>query len=156
MASRLTYTLNDYSGEKSNFALAGPTLTNANLDATVALVSGVRAAIDPIVLAVVGKESLIAAEDNISSANAGSPYAQRELKLLFTYVGDTSGKELRFTVAAPDLAALTTSPGSDAVVLADGDVMADFVSAVEAFARMPDDPTETITITSCRLVGRNL
>lgn len=155
MASRAVWTLSDYSGEKSGLSLNGPTLSSANYDAQIAEVSGIRSALDDITLGVIQQEQVISAVNVLSGSLPTSPYAQREVKLLFTYVDNTTGARHTFTVPMPDLAALTTSTGSDAILLEDAGVMAAFVSAVEGFAVAPVTGN-AITIITCRVVGRNI
>jgi len=154
MASRATWKVNDYSGEAASVALNGPTLSSATYDAQVAEVSGIRTALDAITLGVIASEQIVASTEAISAALPASPYAQRELKLLFSYEDTTTGQRYTFTVPAPDLAVLETVEGSDAVVLADAGVMAAFVTAVEGWALSPDG--NLINILSCRVVGRNI
>lgn len=154
MPSTLTYSVLDNSGERSGFTLTGATLNAGNIAAQVALVSGIQAALDDIILGTINREQLVASNTLISSTLPGSPYAQRELKLLFSYSDDVTGKSYTFTVPTPDLAALTIASGGDSVLLADADVMAAFVSAAEAYMTAPDTGN-AVTINSCRIVGRN-
>jgi hypothetical protein len=156
VGSVVSYSILDATGEKSNFRLYGPALTGATYDAQLAEVSGIRTALGGITAGTVSKEDVLASSELISSNPASEPYAQRELKLLVLYHGNTTQKAFTFTVPCPDLDALTRSGGSDAIVLTDAGVMAAFVTAVQGFATSPDDDTESITIDSARIVGRNL
>lgn len=83
--------------------------------------------------------------------------ARRELKMLVTYTGDTTGDKFSMEIACPDLAALTMESGdANYVQLADGGVMAAFVTAHAALVTSPDDDTEATTIQSVQIKGRNI
>lgn len=114
-----------------------------------------KTAVDAIILGVQAHEHIAIYHTLISAAIPVSPFAQRELKLLITYVGNDTGKLLQYELPTPDLAALTLG-ANDSVVLADGGVMAAYVTAEEAIRRMPEDDTEEITIQGARVVGRNI
>jgi hypothetical protein len=81
-------------------------------------------------------------------------YAQRELKWLITYQGDSSGKLFSIEIACPDITD-NIVPATDLADLASTDWAA-WVTAFEDFARSPDDLAETVTVVSARLVGRNI
>jgi len=83
-----------------------------------------------------------------------SVYAQREVKWLVSYMGDTSGKQFSVEIAAPDLTD-NIVPNGDIADLTSADWVA-FIAAFEAYVRSPDNGTETVTVTGARLVGRNL
>lgn len=114
-----------------------------------------KTALDAITIGVQASEIVSLYNTTISAAVPTSPFAQRELKLLVRYVGDSTGRKRSFEVPCPDLANLTLT-GKDKVVLADGGIMAAFITAWEAIARMPDDDAETVTITGAEVVGRNI
>lgn len=154
MASRSTWKLMDRSLETSSVTLTGPTLTGANYDAQIAEVAGISATLQAITLAEVQKQTVVSYENAISADIPTSPYANRELKLLFSYNDTVTGRRGSFTVPAPDLASLTLGDNSDEVDLADAGVMAAFVTAVEGWAL--SEAGNTINITSARIVGRNL
>lgn len=154
MPSRLLYNVTDYRGKDATTTLHGPDLDGTNYDVQFALVTGIRAALEDIVLGKVTGEQLISSVLEPENPPATSPYAKRQLKLLFGYVDNVTGEAYTFTVGAPDLSALVIPQNSDDVTLADLSNMAAFVSAVEAFALSKDG--NAITIQSCRIVGRNL
>lgn len=113
-----------------------------------------KTATDAIILGVLAKETVTIYDTILSGAVPASPFAQRELKMLVTYQGDTTLKKFRVEVPTPDLAALTLA-ADDSVVLADAGVMAAWVTAFEAIARNPEDDAETVTVIGARIVGRN-
>lgn len=154
MASRITFKVADYSGETASVTIPGPALTGANYDAQVAEATGLAATLQAITLGEVQSYVLTAENETISGDLPTSPYAQREVKLHFTYSDNVTGKRGSFTVPAPDLANLDTTPSSDAVTLADAGIMAAFVTAIQGFMLSPEG--NAITIQSARVVGRNL
>lgn len=154
MPSRASWKIADYSGEASSVTLVGPTLSGATYDAQIAEVAAIRSALDAITLGVIQTEQVVAVATTISGANAADPYAQRELKLLFSYEDTVTGEKGTFTVPAPDLTALTTIEGSDVIDLGDAGVGAAFVVAVEGWAL--SGAGNTINILSARIVGRNI
>jgi hypothetical protein len=83
-----------------------------------------------------------------------SPYAQRELKWLVQYQGDSSGKLFSTEIAAPDITD-NVVVNSDVADLSSADWVA-FITAFEAYVRSPDNATETVTVIAARLVGRNI
>jgi len=83
-----------------------------------------------------------------------SPYAQRELKWLVTYSGNTSGKKFTIEIACPDVTD-NVVPNTDLADLASTDWAA-FVTAFEAYVKSPDNGTEAVTVLSARVVGRNI
>lgn len=156
MGSKVTYTLLDVANKRTTFELFGPTLTSANYDAQIAEVTGIRAALDDITLATVSKEDVLSKTTAISSAVPGSPYAKRQLKVLVSMHGATSGEKFYFTFGAPDLGALTLESNGENIQLADAGVMAAFVSAIEGFCVNPEDETDLAVVDEAILVGRNI
>ena len=127
----------------------------ANLATWLTGWGALKTALDAIILGVQHKEHIAIYDTLLSSAVPVSPFAQRELKILVTYVGNTTGKALQYEIPTPDLAALTLG-AQDSIVLADAGVMAAYVTADEAIRRMPEDDAEEVTIQGARLVGRNI
>ena len=85
---------------------------------------------------------------------ATNPYAQRELKWLVQYQGNTSGKLFSIEIAAPDVTD-NVVVNSDVADLTSTDWAA-FKTAFEAYAKSPDNGTEAVTVIGAMLVGRNL
>lgn len=143
----------DYSNEKS-----GVTVNSANIDAANFAAQQTLAATLSVATAVLSIGDLtsrtmtdVLLDDPSVPTNV---YAQRELKWLVSYQGDTSGK--LFSLEIP-CAALTGNvvPGTD---LADitSTPWVNFIAAFEDFARSPDNDTETVTFRSAHVVGRNI
>jgi len=146
----------DYSAEKSNWGITTVDLTAANVVAQTALLATLAGAFD----AIVGTTN-ISSETMFNKTNVGGgspptdPLAQRENKWLVRYVGDATFKVFTTEIPGADLSKLSTSPQTDFADLTDSDIAA-FVTAFEAVARSPEDPTETVTVRDIQFVGRRL
>jgi len=151
--SKATLTFLDASHESSPVSVTSVALTAANFDAQAAAFTAFRAAVEGLSLGTAQRWSLAQVTDGSNSLPA-SPYAQRELKWLVTYTGNTSGKNFQIEIPAPDLTD-NRVPGTDIADPTSADWVA-FISAFEAFAKSPDNPTEAITFVSARMVGRNI
>jgi len=153
MATQNTVQITDYSNEKSSFSVTSITANAGNLAAQQTLAAALVGATEALTIGEVTKQamSLIILD---APAIPTSPYAQRELKWLVTYVGDTSGKSFSTEIAAPDITD-NVAPNTDIADLSSTDWAA-FVTAFEAYVRSPDNGTETVTIVGARVVGRNI
>jgi len=147
--------IRDYSKELSRFTVNFAGITVGNLGDILSQWGALKTATDAIILGVEAKEQLVLDNTILSAAVPASPFAQRELKLEITYVGDTTQKVFQLEIPTPDLAALTLN-NTDEVVLADGGVMAAWVTAFETIAKSPDDDTETVTVVQALVKGRNI
>lgn len=114
-----------------------------------------KTALEAITAGVLAKENVAIYNTVLSDAIPASPFAQRETKILVTYQGNTSARKFRIELPCPDLTVLTLT-GKDKVTLADGGVMAAFVTAFQAIARNPYDDAETVTVIGAKVVGRNI
>lgn len=153
MPTQNTFQITDYSNEKSSFGITSVTGNAGNLTAQEALAAAVAAAVANLSIGVLSKQAyaiLLIDAPGIPT----NPYAQRELKWLVQYQGNTSGKIFSVEIAAPDV---TDNVGvnSDDANLGSTDWLA-FVSAFEAYAKSPDNGTEAVTVVGAKLVGRNL
>jgi len=153
--ARETYTLIDASNEKSTVTLNSVATTSANYDAQLTAYSTLRTAINGIVLGEPNKYQYVAVDFTVGNEPASDPFAQREMKWLVSYVGDSSGKLYQLERPTADLGNGNLIPSSDLADLTSTG-MAAFVTAFEAFARAPDNLAETVTVTQIRFVGRNL
>jgi hypothetical protein len=114
-----------------------------------------KTATDAIILGVQASEVINIYNTVISGALPASAFAQRELKVMVTYQGNDTLRKRRIEIPTPDLTALTLI-GKDNVVLDDAGVMAAWVTAFEALARMGDDDAEEVTVIGAKVVGRNI
>lgn len=148
------HTIRDFDGESSNFKIYNGAITAVSIAGYLTDLSALETAIDGVTIGVRSNSQWVGDNTNISDANAASQWAQRELKMKVNCTGDGDGPRFHFTVPCPDLDNLTLV--GDKVTLADGGIMAAFVTAVEQIARHPDDDTETITVLDAEIVGRNI
>jgi len=153
MATRNNFVIRDYSNETSNFGVTSIEGNAANLTAQLALQTALSSAIENLSIGHLDKYTY-AIEGLNSPITPSNPYAQRELKWLVQYVGDTSGKVFSIEIACPNVTD-NVVPNSDVANLASDDWVA-FVEAFEDYVRSPDNGTETVTVTGARLVGRNI
>jgi len=153
MATQNTIQITDYSNEKSSFGVTSVTANAGNLAAQQTLAAALVAATDDLTIGALTKQQMsliILDAPDIPT----SPYAQRELKWLVQYQGDTSGKLFSVEIAAPDITD-NVAPNTDIADLSSDDWEA-FVTAFEAFVKSPDNGTESVSVIGARVVGRNL
>lgn len=156
----------DRSGERSGFNVNIGTVTAATLPGQLTTTGALQAATAALSLATLERVGLSVFNNVVSSELPTSPWANRELKLKFTYKDTEAffdaptnsipnegfGKIFRVEVPAPDLEALTLVAGTDIVVLTDGGVVQDWVEAFEALALSPYNGT--VEVISAEIVGR--
>jgi len=153
MATRNNFQIRDYSNELSNFAVTSVTGNAGNLTAQLALQTALSSAIENLSIGHLDKYTYVIEGLN-SPITPTNVYAQREVKWLVSYMGDTSGKLFQIEIPCPNLTD-NLAPNSDIADLTSTDWVA-FISAFEDYARSPDNGTETVTVTAARLVGRNI
>jgi len=153
MATANQFQITDYSNEKSSFGVTSITANAGNLAAQQTAAAALFAAIEDLSIGELTKQSMnLLIYD--TPAIPTSPYAQRELKWLVQYQGDSSGKLFSIEIAAPDITDNVVE-NTDVADLASTDWAA-FVTAFESYVRSPDNGTETVTVIGARLVGRNI
>jgi len=153
VATTNTFTINDYSNEKSTFGLTSVTVNAGNLATQQTAAAALAGAVDNLTIGELVKQvqTLVILD---TPAIPDSPYAQRELKWLVSYVGNTSGKVFQCEIACPDITD-NVVVNTDQADLASSD-WDDFVTAFEAYVKSPDNGTEDVTVLGARLVGRNI
>jgi len=153
MATINTIQITDYSNEKSSFGVTSVTANAGNLAAQQTLAAALVGATEDLTIGEVTKQqmSLVILD---APAIPTSPYAQREMKWLVQYQGDTSGKLFSVEIAAPDITD-NVAPNTDIADLSSTDWAA-WVTAFEAYAKSPDNGTESVTVIGARIVGRNI
>jgi len=128
-------------------------LTAGNFAAQQTLAAALATAVEALTIGELTKQiALVPVVD--TPAIPTDPYAQRELKWLVRYQGDSSGKMFSIEIAAPDITS-NVVPNSDVADITSTDWAA-FVTAFEAYAKSPDDVAETVTVVDARVVGRNI
>lgn len=150
-----TFTILDYSEEKSVHRIYNGEITAASLPGYLTDFGNYRTALEGIILGTVHKETWVGDDTVLSNSPPANAFAQREIKLLVRYLGDTNNDVYTMEIPTPDLSSLTLLP-QDFVDLNDGGIMAAWVGAFEQIARTPDDVTETCTVLSAKVVGRNI
>lgn len=149
-----TFTFLDYSGEKSTVQFYNGAITAVSLAGYLTNFGALRTAIDGITLGTIHKEKWVGDDTLLSNANPTNAFAQRELKWLVRYRGNSSQKVYTLEIPTADPTGRLL-PDSDFADL-DETATAAFVSAFETIARAPDDDNENVTVLSIQLVGRNL
>jgi hypothetical protein len=167
MPGQLTFSLLDYSREKSSFSITTGDVTAVSLPGLLSEVGALRTAIEGITLGTVSDEALRAFNTNLSNTPPTNPLAQVESAWLVTYEDATPffddpinaipnegyGRLFTLTIPTADIAAAgRLAPNSDEAVLTEPG-MAAFVSALETTARSPYGGN--IRVVSIRHVGRN-
>lgn len=147
-----TFTIQDYSEEKSTFRFNFGAITAVSLPGFLTNFGNLRTALGNIILGTVQKEAWVGDSTVLSNVPPANSNAQVELKFLLTYEGDTTKKVFRNEIPTPDTSKVIA--GTDQVDMSDADVAA-YVTAFETIARSPDSDTETVTVLDMRLVGRN-
>ena len=154
MAGQVSLTFQDYSTEKSNMRITTITPNAASYDGWNTDIAALKTALAAITLGELNTETRSALVDLVSSDAPTNALAQREVKWLVSYKGNTSEKVFRTEIPTADIVGHLL-PASDLADLEETD-MAAFVSAFEDIARSPDNGTEACTVISIRLVGRNI
>ena len=154
MPRKSSLTIADAGAETSTVSFAHGEITSVSIGGFLTDWGALKTAIEGVIIGVLKSESVKLDDTVLSQALPTDPFAQRELKLKVNYVGDNGGDPTYVTIACPDLDALTLV-GRNEVLLADGGPMAALVTAMETIMRYPGTDTETITITSAAIVGRN-
>jgi len=159
MARPITYasqTLQDYGtpgsgsgAEKSSWKVWGATLTAGNITAQEGLASALWSAALDITLGSEAATKLLASSTQSAVVNT-NPLSQRENKWMVRY-HDTASTKFTVEIPTADLSLLDT--GTEFLDLTVTEVAA-FVTAFQAYAKSPDDPTLSVTIDSIQFVGR--
>lgn len=147
----------DIGNESSNMTVWNAPYTAANIGQQLTDFGALKTAVQGITIGELQQETLQLDKTELSNALPTNGFAQRELKLLLRYRGNTNNEDYQLEIPMPDLANLqyTSGPG-DFIVLADGGIMAAFVTAFETFAVAPKTDNEAVTVVSAEVVGRNI
>jgi len=153
MATQNLFQITDYSNEKSSFGVTSITANAGNLAAQQTLAAALFAAVEDLTIGELTKQ-VMSLNIYDTPAIPTDVYAQREMKWLVSYQGDSSGKIFQIEIAAPDLTG-NVGVNSDIADLTSTDWAA-FITAFEAYVRSPDNGTETVTVIKAVNVGRNI
>jgi hypothetical protein len=148
------FTLLDNSDEKSNVTIYHGAITPTSLAGFLAQFGAVRNAIDAITLGTMHKEMWVGDNTILSQVRPTSEFAQREVKWLVRYRGNTSNKIYTLTIPTANPAGRMVA-GTDRANLTNPQIQT-FITEFQAFARTPDNDQENVTVLDIRLVGRNI
>jgi len=160
MPHTTTWTEKDFSGEPSSVTIFNGPVTALTIAGYLTAIGTGRSVISAITRGTMHKEMWVGDNTVLSNVLPTDPNAQRELGWYVTYEGDTSHKKFHITLPCADPSLVDGDdvgillPGTDIANLENED-MAAFVTWFNGFARSPDNDTESITILSVELVGRN-
>lgn len=141
--ARAIYTYADYDGERSSVSINIDSLANE---------ASVRSAVEGVSIGVLQQVTKVDSITQISSDNASSQWAQREVGLRVYLSDDVNGESGYVTIPCPDLDTLTLDTAGD-VTLADASVMAALVTALETYGESRDG--NAVTVVRASIVGRN-
>lgn len=154
MASYMTYTYRDYSGEASSFFVNTAPIDAASIAGIETALGTLKTAVGNITLGQLAQERLQKA-NVVSIEPASDTGAAREKKWLVIYHAASNPTKLyRVELPCADTSGTHLQTNSDEADYADADIAA-FISGFEAVAKTPDTGA-AVTVKSMHLVGRNL
>ena len=150
-------TFRDIDGEESTFQLPNGAVTLASIAGFLADYGELKLTLDAITLGVLARDQWVGDRTNLDESTPTDNFAQRELKLKFTMIGDSGGKQFYRTLPMPDLSLVTIIPDTGGSIdMGAGVELPALISDIETIGRHPDDDTELITVTRVEVVGRSL
>lgn len=154
MSQSYARTYRDFSGEVSTHKINLSVITVGTIVGVLANITNYSGAVDAITLGEPAADETVLNRSVLSGDNATSEFAQRELKWLVHYHGDTSGKKFTQEIPCADPTGRLL-PGTDLMDLTETAAAA-WKTAFEGINMSPDDDTETTTVDYVELVGRDL
>lgn len=166
MAGFGSFSMLDYNGEQSSFAVTTGDITATSLPGTLTQWGTLRTAIEGITLGTVSQEELAVFRTRLSNTKPADKNAQRERKWLIVYEDNTAdwgvgipnaGYKKVFTVEIPTADAALLTGRSDTIEADDPAIPAavtDFITAFQALCKSPYGGTARVI--KLVLVGRNL
>jgi len=151
MGSKLTMSYIDHSEEVSTCQFPGVELTAANFDATIALMTALKTAVEAVVLGVLWKRIDQAIDTLTTKTPPASTDAQRERKWIIIYEDTVTFKHYNCELPCADLSLLIAN--TDRMDISAG-AGAALVTAFENYVKSPDG--NAVEVQSVRHVGRNL
>lgn len=149
-----SFTLMDYTKEKSDTSIYTGAITAVSIAGFLTAFGNMRTAIDNLTLGTLHKEAWIGDSTVLSQVPPTNEFAQRELKWLVRYRGNTSQKIFTLTIPTADPVGRLV-PDTDKADITNTEVAA-FITLFNSFARTPDNDTEGVTFLDMVLVGRNI
>lgn len=164
MPGRLSFSMLDYSREKSSFSMATGAVTAGTLPGLLTEIGTLRAAIEGITLGVVSDESLSVFNTNLSNTPAASELAQVESAWLVLYEDNLPffddpvnaipnegfGRLFTLTIPTADIVGRLVANSDEAAFAG---AINTFITAFETTARSPYGGT--VNVTKITFVGRN-
>lgn len=155
--SKLTY--GDATHETSSVEIYNDAITALSIAGYLTQLTAFTNATDAIVLGVRRQNSWTGDLTVVSNSWPTDPAAQREAKLLVDYQDTTTEEAFTLTIPTIDFSKLVFVPGGgDNVLFAGEDANEDivaWVTAFEALASPPRDPSHNVEVIGMRFVGRN-
>lgn len=151
MASKVIFTVRDYSDEMSSVAFPITDLDEANWLATQTQITAVQTALAALSIGTIAKRTVIAEDVKVNDVRPVDPNAQRENGLRLFYQDVVTQKRYHLTVPCPDKVAVAQG-GTDEVDLTGVSVVNAIVTALEVFMKSPEG--NAVTFYRGRLVGR--
>lgn len=149
----------DQTGEVGSFTVFNDAITAVSIGGFLTQLGAFRTATNALVIGTNLRNTWVGDADENARELPGNNYAQRENKLRVLYEDSTNGKGYELSIPTIDLALLTFIPGGKDWVQFEGAgvnaAVTDWVTAFEALASPPDDPTHGVTVTAMQYVGRN-
>jgi len=147
-------TVTDASNENSSFSVQAAALTSGNIVAQTGAAGTLATATQNLIIGSLVKQTIVQVLTDTPDTPT-NPFAQRELKWLVTYQSVTSGHKWQIEIPTPDLGNSNLVEGTDIADLTSTAWDA-WVTAFVAYAKAPDDITDSVIVIGARLVGRNL
>jgi hypothetical protein len=141
MVAKVNFTIRDYSQETSTVGI---------FLGSIAQAVTMQTAVDGVTSGIIAQRTEISAIVEVSNASPSDPSSQRELGLRVYYHDDVTQQASSFTIASPDVDALTII--GDAVTLADLGPMAALEAALLTDGASPAG--NAITVDRAQIVGR--
>lgn len=138
--------------ESTTWRVPVATLTAANYVAKAALIDALVAAVAPLILGNVNKNTTTILESLVSLAPAATQLAQRENKLLLRYRDGATNQKFSVSIGTFDLSELPLH--SEFLDLTAGNGAA-LKAAFEAIVVNPQVAANPVTLSSAQFVGRN-
>lgn len=157
--NKYNVTLRDRTGEPTTHTVYFDDITAVSLPGLLTELGAYNTALLGITNGVLAKD-MWGEETVVSNAVPSDNSAQRESKLLVQYQDTTNEKPFILTIGTIDFTKLVFLPGGgDAVAFdaangASAEIQA-WVTAFEALASPPDNPSHNVVVTGMRYVGRN-
>lgn len=147
-------TITDFSQENTSFGITAAALTAGNIVAQTSAAAALATATQNLIVGSLVKQTIVQVLTDTPDVPT-NPFAQRELKWLVDYQAVTSGKKFQIEIGTPDLGNDNIIPGTDVADITSTAWDA-WITAFVAYAKSPDDITDSVIVLGARLVGRNI